>query len=95
MYVNKKTGAGTALVNKGEDYGFVNDLDTGPDFIPEYSNDTLAYSFITAMDYKEYIGSDNFQTRSAKFPDQKEKHRQLNKILQEDDNHILVIANLK
>lgn len=95
MFVNKKTGVGTALINKGEDYGFVNDLDAGPDFKPEYSNDTLAYSFITAMDYKEYIGSDNFQNRSAKFPDQKEKHRQLNKTLKEDDNHILVLANLK
>jgi len=95
MFVNKKTGAGTALTNKGEDYGFVNDLDAGPDFKPEYSNDTMAYSFVTAMDFKMYLDSDNFQNRSAKFPDQKEKHRQLNKTLKEDDNHILVIANLK
>ena len=39
--------------------------------------------------------SDNFQNRSAKFPDQKEKHRILNKTLKDGDNHILVIANLK
>ena len=95
MFVNKKTGAGTALINKGEDYGFVNDLDAGPDFKPEYSNDTVAYYFITAMDYKEYLDSEEFQNRSAKYPDQKKKHRQLDKTLKEDDNHILVFANLK
>ncbi len=95
MFVNKKTGVGTALINKGKAYGFVNDLDAGPDFKPEYSNDTLAYSFIIAMDFKMYLDSEEFQNRSAKFPDQKEKHRQLNKTLKDGDNHILVIANLK
>lgn len=95
MFVNKKTGAGTALINKGRAYGFINNLDAGPDFKPEYSNDTVAYSFITAMDYKMYLDSKEFQDRSAKFTDQKEKHKQFNKTLKEDDNHILIIANLK
>lgn len=95
IFVNKKTRIGTALINKGQDYGFINDLDAGPYFKPEYSNDTLAYCFVSAMDFKMYLDTEEFQDRSAKFPDQKEKHRQFNKTLEEDDNHILILANLK
>ncbi len=95
MFVNKNTGKGIALANNGDEYGFINDLDAGPDFKPEYSNDSLAYFFIPAIDFKEYLDSDKFRNKPAKYPDKKERLRKLNKTLEENDNHILIMAHLK
>ncbi len=92
---NKKTKQGIALKNKGEEYGFINDLNGGPDFKPRYSNDSLIFVDITALDMKLYLDSEKFKTREVKFPEQKEKLAQLNKTLKEGDNSFLMIAKLK
>ena len=81
--------------NLGEEYGFINDLNGGPNFKPRYSNDSLMFVDVTALDMKLYLDSDKFKNQSAKFPEQKEKLVQLNKTLKEDDNHFLMIARLK
>ncbi len=95
IFYNKKTNEGVALKNHGEEYGFVNDLNAGPDFRPRYSNDSLMFVDVTALDMKEYLGSETFRNREAKFPEQKEKLVQLNKTLKEDGNSFLMIAKLK
>ncbi len=92
---DKKTKEGVALKNKGEEYGFVNDLNGGPDFKPRFSNDSLVFVDITAMDMKQYLDSQGFKNREAKFPEQKEKLAQLGKTLTEDGNSFLMVAKLK
>jgi len=91
---NKNTREGTALVSKGEEYGFVNDLSGGPDFIPRFSNDTLTFVDISALDMKLYLDSDKFKNSQPKFSEEKEKLIQLDKTLKEDENHFLMIARL-
>ncbi len=92
---NKKTKDGFALKNKAEKYGFINDLNGGPDFKPRYSNDSLAFVDISALDMKLYLDSEEFKNSEVKFPEQKEKLAELNKTLKEDDNSFLMIAKLK
>lgn len=92
---NKKSNRGTALKNQGEKYGFINDLTAGPDFIPRFSNDTIAFGTVSALDMKQYLDSDQFKNHEVKFPDEKENLNQLNKTLKEDDNHFLVVVKLK
>jgi hypothetical protein len=95
IYVDKKTGVYETIHNKNDKSGFINDLDGGPDFIPEYTNDSLAFHFIKSIDMKEFISSDNFLKSTPKYPEKKELL--LNKMngLKESDNDILVIAKLK
>lgn len=92
---NKKIKEGVALKNQGEEYGFTNDLNGGPDFKPRYSNDSLIFVDVTAIDMKQYLDSEKFKNQTVKFPEQKEKLVELNKTLKEDDNHFLMIARLK
>lgn len=91
----KRTKKGIALKNHGEEYGFVNDLNGGPDFKPRYSNDSLIFVDVTALDMKTYLDSKKFKNQEVRFSEQKEKLVELGKILKEDDNSFLMIAKLK
>lgn len=91
---NKTTKQGTAL-KESETVGFTNDLTAGPNFKPRYTNDSIAYVDVSALDMKLYLESEKFRNQTAKFPGQKEKLIQINKTLKEDDNHFLIIARLK
>lgn len=75
--------------------GFINNLSGGPDFKPIYTTDEKAFAAITALDMKLYLESDDFKNQAVKFPAQKEKLKQINETLKEDDNHFLVMVNLK
>ncbi len=92
---NKRTMQGFALNNDGELYGFINDLDGGPDFQPRYSNDSLAFMEISAMEMKEFLNSEKFINRKVKYAEEKEKLKFLGKNLDENDNQFLIIAKLK
>lgn len=92
---NKKIKDGVALKNHGEEYGFVNDLNGGPDFKPRYSNDSLVFVDISALDMKLYLNSEKFTNQEVRFPERKEKLKDLGKTLKEDDNHFLMTINLK
>jgi len=91
---NKNTKEGVA-VNESGFGGFINDLSGGPDFKPIYTTDNKAYAPITALDMKEYLESDDFKIQEAKFPEQKEELLRMNETLKEDDNHLLMVVNLK
>ncbi len=93
---DKKTRIGTALINKNKnEYGFKNNLDAGPEFIPTFSNHNIAYCFITALDFKEHFNSGKFDKNAASNQSKKEELKQLNNTLKYDDNHILMVINLK
>lgn len=92
---DKRSGKGKALKNDDGETGFINDLNGGPGFKPRFSNDTLIFVDVSALDMKTYLDSDAFKNREVKFPDQKEKLAELNRTLKEDDNHFLMVAKLK
>lgn len=92
---NKTSKQGLALKNNGEKYGFINDLTAGPDFKPRFSNDSLAWVSISALDMKLHLDSEKFKNQTVEFPKEKEKLIQLNKSLKEDGNHFLMVAKLK
>jgi hypothetical protein len=91
---DKRTGEGVA-VKESSLGGFINDLCGGPDFRPIYTTDNKAYAAITALDMKLYLESDDFKNQSVKYPEQKEELMQMNNTLKEDDNHFLMVVNLK
>jgi len=91
---NNNTKEGVA-VNENSLGGFINDLRGGPDFKPIYTTDSEAYAAITALDMKLYLESDDFINQAVKFPEQKEELIQINETLKEDDNHFLMVVNLK
>ncbi len=95
MYVDKKTKEGIALKRNEDATGFVNDINGGPRFMPRFSNDTLIFVDVSALDMKTYLDSEQFKNQEVEFPEQKEKLVQLNKNLKEDDNHILMFARMK
>lgn len=94
VFYNKTTKEGIAL-KESETVGFINDISAGPNFKPLYTNDTIAFVHITALDMKLYLESDEFKNSQPKFPEQKEQLIQLNQTLKEDDNHFLMVAKLK
>jgi len=91
---SKNTKEGVAVVENNLG-GFINDLSGGPDFKPIYTTDKKAYAPITALDMKLYLESDEFKNQRVKFPEQKDELIQINKTLKEDDNHFLMVVNLK
>jgi hypothetical protein len=91
---NKKTKEGIA-VNETKQGGFTDDITGGPDFRPIVTNDNTAIMLVSALDMKQYLVSDKFKNHEVKFPEKKEKLNQLKKALKEDDNHFLVLVDLK
>lgn len=92
---NKKTKTGNTLKNENGKIGFVNDLDGGPEFIPEYTNDSLAFHFIEAADIKKYLATDKSLEPTLKYPKQKDMLiKQLNG-LNEADNPMIMVVKLK
>jgi hypothetical protein len=92
---DKNEGAGNSLINKNGGNEFVNDLDGGPDFWPEYVNDSLAFQFIQAKDMKEYLNSDDFIKSTSRFPEKKEMLINQMTGLKESDNDVLMVVKLK
>ena len=104
MIYNKNEGKGTSirskdgkmiLFNNIGDWGFINDIDGGPELIPEYVNDSLAFRFISSIAMKKYLTSDEFINSTPK--DQTKKAMLINQMvgLKETDNDLLMIAKLK
>ncbi|MBW6537171.1 MAG: 6-bladed beta-propeller [Mariniphaga sp.] len=91
---NKKTDEGVA-VKETKQAGFTDDLTGGPDFRPTVTNGNTALMLISALDMKQYLESDDFKSRDVKFLGEKEKLTQLNKTLKAEDNHFLVLVNIK
>ncbi|WP_167619152.1 6-bladed beta-propeller [Maribellus sediminis] len=91
---NKNTKEGLALT-ESKAGGFINDINGGPDFRPITTNGNSAIMLVTALDMKLYLESDAFKNKEVKFPEEKEKLIQLNKTLNEIDNHFFVLVKLK
>ena len=86
---------GSALTTKKGKMHFVNDLDGGPDFYPEYVNDSLAFSFETASGLKKYLEKDDTQNTSSKKQELKRMLKMKFQGLDESDNPIIMLVKLK
>lgn len=95
VYFDKLTKKGTALKRKEDANGFINDINGGPQFLPRFSNDSLIFVEVSALDMKTFLESDEFKNREVKSPAQKEVLTKIKRDLKEDDNHILMLAKLK
>jgi hypothetical protein len=104
MIYDKNTKSGRTLRNKEGvmklfneigDWGFKNDIDAGPELIPEYTNDSLAFHFISSITMKRYLESDEFLSSTPRYPDRKKMLLDQMKGLNESDNDILMIVKLK
>lgn len=104
MIYDKKKAKGTSILsadgkmilfNDIGDWGFINDFDGGPELIPEFVKDSLAFRFISSIAMKEYLTSDEFLNSTPK--DRTKKTMLINQMagLKETDNDILMIAKLK
>ncbi|WP_303921312.1 6-bladed beta-propeller [Draconibacterium sediminis] len=89
---NTKVGLAIKETKQG---GLIDDITGGPDFRPKTTNGNTAIMLVTALDMKLYLESDAFKNKAVKFPEEKEKLIQLNKTLNENDNHFLVLVKLK
>lgn len=104
MIYDKNTGSGNALRNQEKklmlfndigNLGFTNDIDGGPELIPEYTNDSLVFHFVSSMAMKKYLGSDKFLKSAPKDPNKKEMLINNMKELKESDNDVLMVVKLK
>ncbi len=95
IYYDTNEGVGNSLTNRNGENEFLNDLDGGPDFWPEYVNDSLAFQCIKAKDMKEYLNSDEFIKSTSKYPERKEMLIDQMKGLKESDNDVLMVVKLK
>lgn len=86
---------GTTLISKKGKMEFVNDLDGGPDFNPEFINDSVAFCFISAFRMKKYLETDDSQNTSSKKQEQKRMLKIKFKGLNESDNSIIMTIKLK
>ena len=76
--------------------GLINDVNGGLSFFPKYyAGDDIVVDIWQAYDMKEMLTEEYFASQSIKDPQAHQKLRELLKILQEDDNPIVVIAKLK
>jgi hypothetical protein len=88
---NSKTGV---AIKESEQGGFIDDLMGGPNFRPRVTNDNTALMLLSALDLKQYLNSDQFKSQEVKYPEKKKRLVQLNKTLNEDDNHFVVVVKL-
>ncbi|WP_319229259.1 6-bladed beta-propeller [Draconibacterium orientale] len=91
---NKNTNEGLATI-ESKYGGIIDDFTGSPDFRPVRINGNTAIMLVTALDMKLYLESDAFKNKEVKFPLEKEKLMQLNKTLNENDNHFFVLVELK
>ncbi len=91
---NKKTKQGIA-VKETKEGGFADDIAGAPDFRPITANDNTALMLVSALDMKQYLNSDQFKNMEVKFPEEKEQLKKLGKTLTENDNHFVVLVEMK
>lgn len=89
---DKSSNTGTTLKGQNENSKFINDIDGGPGFWPEYTTDSISYYVIEAAKMKKHLAADNNEEAD---PDQKDKLREMFKNLDESDNPVIMKVRLK
>ena len=93
-FIGSKTTDFQAFIDA--DQGLINDLDGGPNILPETikDNNTLI-SWTEAINIKKHVASDTFRNSRPKYPEKKNELEKLASGLKETDNPVLVLVSLK
>jgi hypothetical protein len=76
--------------------GFVNDIDGGPNIIPETIKDNnIMITWIDAIQLKKYVASDTFKNSIPKYPNKKLELEKLAATLEDTDNPVLIMVKMK
>ena len=76
--------------------GIINDLDGGPDILPEtIKDDKTLISWIDALKLRAHVTSEAFKNSIPKYPEKKKELEKLANSLKETDNPVLIIVKLK
>ncbi len=90
-FADKSTGKS----NKLSGAGFINDMDGGMQFTPEYQiNDDFFIQIVDAYKFNAWLESDFFKKFVGK-PEAKEKFQKLAESLSENDNPVIIKCKLK
>lgn len=92
---DKSKNQGITLIDKKDKTEFINDLDGGLDFSPEYVNDSLAFVLISASRMRKYLDSEDSSNASSLKKDQKRMLKMTFSSLDENDNPIIMLVKLK
>jgi hypothetical protein len=84
-----------AYVRNGATPGFKNDLCGGLDFYPDYVNERQWIARYEVADLKEKIDIGKLKTQEVLFPAKRDKLVKILENLADDDNPILIVAELK
>lgn len=92
--IGSKLDNSQVLIDAGE--GLINDLDGGPNIQLKTikDNNTLIF-WISSLELKKIIKSDNFKNVTPKYPEKKIKLEKLANNLKETDNPVLIMVRLK
>lgn len=78
------------------EFGIINDIDGGPNVIFQTNKGkNTIISWISAMKFKEHVASKAFKTSTPKYPEKKKELEQLANSLNENDNPVLMLINLR
>jgi hypothetical protein len=93
-FIGSKTTDFQAFINAEK--GLINDLDGGPDILPETIKDDMTLiSWIDAIQLKDYVSSETFKNSTPKYPEKKRELEKLAASLKETDNPVLVLVKMK
>jgi len=75
------------------------DLGGGPDFNMYFNvysfNGDMLFSFVEAHALKKHVASEEFKNAKVKYPEKKERIKELSDSLDDMDNPVLVMVRLK
>jgi hypothetical protein len=85
--------------NKLEGLGLVNDIDGGPDFFPIWTaydgSSQVCINLLQVFDLKNELTPEYFINREIKFPDKKDSLIKLVNSLEDTDDYVLMLVELK
>jgi hypothetical protein len=95
MIYHKKTGNIENFPEDERSGGIKNDVDGGPDFIPEHNDNNLFLQKINAFELKAFVATEEFKNSTPKYPEKKKELEALASSLDENDNPVLMLVKLK
>ncbi len=97
--IDKNTGSAKTIQLKDKEDGIPNNIDSGLPFLPEVcceiEGKVFLASLIQPFILKTYTSSDKFKNSTPKYPEKKKQLEQLANSLDENDNPVLMLVNLK
>lgn len=95
MIFNKQTGEIDNFPENERSGGINNDVDGGPNFIPEHNDNNIFLQKINAFELKTHVESEAFKNSTPKYPEKKKELEELAATLDENDNPVLMLVKLK